>query len=121
MKRSAAGEYRWALTLFPTHAHASEAGMSLAAYEDFYYRACLADEEDPVAAWKAASEETRRLALEDQLRDLRRLRRHFVRGGRPCAAARRVLRRTRSVSFIMNMQSFAIPTRHVQHVSVHPR
>ena len=29
MKRSAAGEYRWALTLFPTHAYASEAGMSL--------------------------------------------------------------------------------------------
>ena len=26
MRRSAAGEYRWALTLFPTHAYASEAG-----------------------------------------------------------------------------------------------
>ena len=37
MRRSAAGEYRWALTLFPTHAHASEAGMSLREYEDFYY------------------------------------------------------------------------------------
>ena len=28
MERSAAGEYRWALTLFPTNAYASEAGMS---------------------------------------------------------------------------------------------
>src|SRR5262249_10587922 len=39
MERSAEGTYRWALTLFPTHAYASEAGMSLAAYEDFYYGA----------------------------------------------------------------------------------
>ncbi len=43
MRRSAAGEHRWALTLFPTHAYASEAGMSLRDYEDFYYAACLAD------------------------------------------------------------------------------
>jgi aminopeptidase len=61
MERSAAGEYRWALTLFPTHAYASEAKMSLTDYEDFYYRACLATEADPVAAWKRASEETERL------------------------------------------------------------
>ena len=47
MSRSAAGEYRWALTLFPTHAYASEAGMSLRDYEDFYYAACLAADSDP--------------------------------------------------------------------------
>jgi len=62
MERSAEGSYRWALTLFPTHAYASEAGMSLADYEDFYYRACLATDPDPVDAWKRASEETKRLA-----------------------------------------------------------
>jgi aminopeptidase len=62
MERSAEGSYRWALTLFPTHAYASEAGMSLTDYEDFYYGACLATEEDPVAAWKRQSEETERLA-----------------------------------------------------------
>lgn len=62
MKRAAAGEHRWALTIFPTNAYASGASMSLAAYEDFYFRACLADEPDPIAAWKAASEETHRLA-----------------------------------------------------------
>jgi aminopeptidase len=62
MKRAATGEHRWALTIFPTNAYASGAGMSLDDYEEFYFRACLADAEDPVAAWKRASEETRRLA-----------------------------------------------------------
>jgi aminopeptidase len=62
MERSAEGTYRWALTLFPTNAYASEAGMSLAAYEDFYYGACLATDPDPVGAWKRTSEETKRLS-----------------------------------------------------------
>jgi aminopeptidase len=61
MKRSAAGEYRWALTLFPTHAYASEAGMSLAQYEDFYYAACLVDDREPVTAWQRQSDEVNRL------------------------------------------------------------
>src|SRR5437763_6762183 len=60
-KRSAVGEHRWALTLFPTPAYASEAGMSLAAYEDFYYAACLADDPDPVTAWRRQSDEVQRL------------------------------------------------------------
>jgi aminopeptidase len=62
MKRAAAGEFRWVYTLFPTSAYASEAEMSLADYEDFYYAACLADDGDPLSAWKRASEETVRLA-----------------------------------------------------------
>jgi aminopeptidase len=62
MSRSAAGEFRWSLTLFPTQAYASEAEMSLADYEDFYYRACLCDHDDPVAAWREQSEEVERLA-----------------------------------------------------------
>jgi aminopeptidase len=62
MRRSAAGEHRWALTLFPTHAFAGEAGMSLPAYEDFYYRACLATDGDPVTAWERTSDEVKRLA-----------------------------------------------------------
>jgi aminopeptidase len=61
MKRSAEQRYRWALTLFPTHAYASEAGMSLPAYEDFYYAACLAGDGDPVTAWERQSEQVRRL------------------------------------------------------------
>ena len=62
MKRSAEGSFRWVYTLFPTSAYASEAEMSLADYEDFYYAACLADGPDPLTAWKRASEETVRLA-----------------------------------------------------------
>jgi aminopeptidase len=62
MKRSAAGEYRWALTLFPTHAYASEAGMSLREYEDFYYAACLATDSEPVTAWERQSDQVRHLA-----------------------------------------------------------
>jgi aminopeptidase len=62
MRRSAAGEHRWAVTLFPTQAYASEAGMSLREYEDFYYAACLATDGDPVTAWERQSDEVRRLA-----------------------------------------------------------
>jgi aminopeptidase len=62
MRRSAAGEYRWCVTLFPTHAFASEAGMSLRQYEDFYYAACLATDDDPVTAWERQSDEVKRLA-----------------------------------------------------------
>jgi aminopeptidase len=62
MKRAAAGEHRWALTLFPTHAYAAEAGMSLAQYEDFYYSACLVNDSDPVTAWARQSDEVNRLS-----------------------------------------------------------
>lgn len=62
MKRSAEGDFRWCYTLYPTSAYASEAEMSLADYEDFYYGACLATDPDPLTAWKRASEETKRLA-----------------------------------------------------------
>src|SRR3954464_8981609 len=62
MQRAAAGDYRWALTLFPTHAYASEAGMSLAEHEDFYSEACLATDHDPVAAWQRQSDQGKRLA-----------------------------------------------------------
>ena len=62
MERSAAGEFRWCYTLFPTNAYASEAEMSLAAYEDFYFGACLADDSEPLTAWQRASAECVRLA-----------------------------------------------------------
>jgi aminopeptidase len=62
MERSAAGELRWGLTLFPTQAYAAEADMSLAEYEDFYYRACFCDRPDPIAVWREQSAEVRRLA-----------------------------------------------------------
>jgi aminopeptidase len=62
MKRSAEGSYRWCYTLYPTAAYASEAEMSLADYADFYFGACLADDAEPLSAWKRASEECKRLA-----------------------------------------------------------
>jgi aminopeptidase len=62
MRRAAAGEYRWALTLFPTQAYAAEAGMSLAAYEDFYYAACLATDAEPLTAWQRQSDDVNRWA-----------------------------------------------------------
>ncbi len=61
MGRSAKGELRWVGTLYPTDAHAQEADMSLADYEDFVYSACHADKEDPVAAWLAVREKQQRL------------------------------------------------------------
>jgi aminopeptidase len=62
MRRSATGEHRWVLTLFPTHAYAAEAGMSLRDYEDFYYSACLVTDGDPLTAWERQSDDVRRLA-----------------------------------------------------------
>jgi aminopeptidase len=62
MRRSAAGEHRWALTLFPTNAYAAEAGMPLSRYEDFFYAACLVDDADPLTAWRRQSDQVRRLA-----------------------------------------------------------
>jgi aminopeptidase len=52
MRRGAAGQLKWVTTLYPTEGYAVEGGMSLRAYEDFVYRACHANEADPVAYWK---------------------------------------------------------------------
>ena len=61
MKRSASGDFRWVSTLYPTNAHAQEADMSLQDYEDFVFRACHADKEDPVAEWQTVSNKQQRL------------------------------------------------------------
>ncbi len=55
MRRSASGELRWTLALFPTNAFAQDAEMSLSEYEDFVYGACLPDMTDPVGYWKKLS------------------------------------------------------------------
>lgn len=62
MRRAAEGEHRWVYTLYPTNGYAADAEMSLREFEDFYFRACLADDGDPLGAWERASEECRRLA-----------------------------------------------------------
>jgi aminopeptidase len=61
MQRAARGEHRWSLTLFPTQAYAAEAGMSLARFEEFFYRACLVDDPEPVTAWQRQSDQVKRL------------------------------------------------------------
>jgi aminopeptidase len=61
MRRTAEGEFRWTLTLFPTEAFAMEAEMSLPEYEDFYFGACLLNEPDPVKAWEEVAARHARL------------------------------------------------------------
>ena len=57
MARKAAGELKNCLTQYPTNGSAQQAGMSLADYEEFVFRACFADRPDPVAAWRELSRE----------------------------------------------------------------
>jgi aminopeptidase len=61
MERSAAGELRWVICQYPTNGLAGEAEMGLSAYADFLYRACLCDEQDPLAAWRERAVELERL------------------------------------------------------------
>src|SRR5213592_166260 len=72
-ERISAGELRWCGALFPTPAHAQDAGMSLGDYERFVYRACHVDGDgDPVAHWRATQDELTRCA--EQLAKARELR-----------------------------------------------
>jgi aminopeptidase len=61
MERSAKNEMRWCLTVYPTHAMAQEADMSLADYREFVYAAGMLNEDDPVAYWKKVGEEQKKL------------------------------------------------------------
>jgi aminopeptidase len=52
------GKAKWVGTRFPTEAHAQDAEMSLAEYENFVYGAChVRGDEDPVAHWRKVSAE----------------------------------------------------------------
>jgi aminopeptidase len=61
MRRGADRSFKWVTTLFPTEGLATEAGMSLQDFENFVYHACRADEADPVASWKKAEENQKRM------------------------------------------------------------
>jgi aminopeptidase len=63
--RSARGDLRWCSTLYPTHASAQEADMSLEDYREFVFAAGKLDQPDPVAAWR--HEEQRQLQLQKWL------------------------------------------------------
>jgi aminopeptidase len=59
------GNAKWVGTRFPTDAHAQDAEMALAEYEDFVYGAChVRGNEDPVAHWRAVSLELNQRARE---------------------------------------------------------
>lgn len=62
MQRAASGELRWCATLFPTEAHAQDAGMSLQEYEDFVYGAGLLNDPDPTESWRRVDREQQRVA-----------------------------------------------------------
>jgi aminopeptidase len=62
MERKARGELRSTLTQYPTAAAARLAGMALAEYADFVFRACFIDRPDPVAAWRELSAGQQRYA-----------------------------------------------------------
>lgn len=59
--RSARGEHRWTLSIFPTDAYAQDADMATDAFTEFVFRACKLNEPDPVAAWRRVHEEQARL------------------------------------------------------------
>jgi aminopeptidase len=61
LERAAKKELHWTGTLYPTHAFAQDAEMSLREFEDFVYNGCLVHEADPIKAWKKISKEQQRL------------------------------------------------------------
>jgi aminopeptidase len=60
LQRAAEGSIRWCIAMFPTNAYAQDADMSLSDFEDFVYRACFLDDEDPVARWQELSKQQER-------------------------------------------------------------
>ena len=60
MQRSASGSLRWSIAMFPTNAYAQDAEMSLSNFEDFIYRACFLNDDDPVARWQELSRQQER-------------------------------------------------------------
>ena len=61
MQRAHEGTLNWTATVYPTHAMAQEASMSLLEYEEFVYNACLITSSDPIAEWKKLSRDQERI------------------------------------------------------------
>jgi aminopeptidase len=61
LERAAKEELHWTGTVYPTHAFAQDAEMSLREFEDFVYNGCLAHEPDPIQAWRTISKKQQRL------------------------------------------------------------
>jgi aminopeptidase len=61
LERAAKKALRWTVTLYPTHAFAQDAEMSLREFEDFVYSACQVHEPDPITVWRKISKEQQRV------------------------------------------------------------
>jgi aminopeptidase len=72
-ERISAGDLRWCGVVFPTEAHAQDAQMSLAEYEQFVFRACRVESDgDAIGHWRRMREElARRAELLEETRELR--------------------------------------------------
>jgi len=55
MRRGAEGAFKWVTTLYPTEGYAQDAGMSLRQYQDFFFGAVHANEDDPIAYWNSTA------------------------------------------------------------------
>ena len=60
MRRSGEGSLRWSVAMFPTNAYAQDAEMSLSDFQEFVYRACFLNDEDPVARWQELGKQQER-------------------------------------------------------------
>jgi aminopeptidase len=52
IERMATRDLKWCFTVYPTHAQAQEADMSLSEYREFVFNACQLNLDDPVQAWQ---------------------------------------------------------------------
>jgi aminopeptidase len=62
LARESTGDVRWCGTAFPCNAAAQDAGMSLADWEDFVYRAGHLNDADPIAFWREQSARQAKIA-----------------------------------------------------------
>ncbi len=61
MQRSATGDLKWCMTVYPTNAMAQEANMSLADYTEFVYGAGMLNEDSPTAFWEGEAKRQAKL------------------------------------------------------------
>jgi len=72
LERAAKKELRWSGTLWPTHAFAQDAEMSLADFEEFVFQAGHLNDADPIKTWRAISR--RQQALTDAMNKAKEIR-----------------------------------------------
>jgi aminopeptidase len=61
VERSASGDLRWVLTMYPTSGYAQDASMSLQELADYIYSTTYADTDDPIAKWQAIHDQQQKL------------------------------------------------------------